>query len=164
MGDLSASAAAPSVVYVDGVFDLFHPGHVEFLKKARLAGGADARLIVGVITDADARWKREPVWPQAMRAAMVAAAGGAHRILTDPPLTLTDAFIDAHGIDIVVHGDDDYQEDFFRVPRARGIMRYVPYTSGISTSQTIARVLELYRDRPFAASRAVSSSSEEAAD
>jgi len=36
------------VVYIDGVFDLFHSGHLEYLELARLAGDV---LIIGVKPD-----------------------------------------------------------------------------------------------------------------
>jgi len=127
-------------VYVDGVFDLFHPGHVSFLKKARAAGGAGARLLVGVITDEDARWKRPPVMSHAERLAMVRHCTEVDEVVERPPLVLTGEFLDAHGISLVVHGDDSKQEEFFRVPIDRGIMVYVPYSPGVSTSDLIARI------------------------
>ena len=37
-------------VYVEGVFDLFHSGHVNFLKAAREQGD---RLIVALVSDQD---------------------------------------------------------------------------------------------------------------
>jgi ethanolamine-phosphate cytidylyltransferase len=137
-------AAAPLTVYADGVFDLFHPGHLAFLDKARAAGGPGARLLVGVIGDADAAWKRTPVMSLAERAAMVRACARADRVIEAPPLVLTGEFLDEHGIGLVVHGDDSEQAGFFRVPIERGIMRYVQYEKGISTSGLIARVLALY--------------------
>ncbi len=42
--------ATDKVVYVDGGFDLFHVGHIEFLRLARTLG---TYLIVGIHTDAD---------------------------------------------------------------------------------------------------------------
>jgi ethanolamine-phosphate cytidylyltransferase len=45
------------VVYVDGTFDLFHVGHVEFLKRAKALGDF---LIVGVHDDQVKRWKKTP--------------------------------------------------------------------------------------------------------
>lgn len=140
------TTARPLTVYADGVFDLFHPGHLAFLDKARAAGGLDARLIVGVIGDEDAAWKRTPVMSLAERAAMVRACARADRVIEAPPLVLTGEFLDEHGIGLVVHGDDSEQAGFFRVPIERGIMRYVQYEKGISTSALIARVLALYSE------------------
>ena len=138
---MATAAAPPKTVYVDGVFDLFHPGHVAFLKRARAAGGAGARLLAGVITDEDARWKRAPVMAHAERLAMVRHCTEVDAVVERPPLVLTDAFLDAHRVDLVVHGDDAAQAGFFAAAIARGIMAYVPYERGISTSLLIERVL-----------------------
>jgi glycerol-3-phosphate cytidylyltransferase-like family protein len=75
---------------------------------------------------------------------MVRCCALVDEVVPDPPLVLTDEFLDANAITHVVHGDDDLQEEFFRVPRARGIMLYVPYTRegpfAVSTSELIARI------------------------
>ena len=133
-----------TVVYADGVFDLFHASHLEFLRKAREVGGPDAVLVVGVITDEAAKWKRVPVISHAQRVEMLRACRLVDQVIVDPPLKITAEFLDTNKIELVVHGDDDEQEKFFQVPRSRGIMRYVPYSrSGplaVSTSEIIARV------------------------
>ena len=145
--------------YVDGVFDLFHAGHLEFLRKARAAAeraaaGAEVTLVVGVVSDEAAGWKRRPVVPHAQRVEMVRCCALVDEVVPDPPLVLTDAFLDARGISRVLHGDDDLQEAFFRAPRARGVMLYVPYTRegplAVSTSGLIARI----RGRPDLAAEA----------
>ena len=129
-------APPPAVVYVDGVFDLFHSAHLEFLRKARAAGGAGATLIAGVMTDEDAGWKRPPIIPHPQRVEMLRCCSLVDRVVATPPLVLTPEFLEEHGVTCVVHGDDDEQAEFFAVPRALGLMRYVTYT----------------RDGPFAAS------------
>jgi cytidyltransferase-like protein len=139
------NAAAPRPrVYADGVFDLFHSSHLEFLRKARAAGGGGAVLVIGVIADEAAGWKRPPVIPYAQRLEMIRCCRLVDEVVPDPPLVLTGEFLDEYKITHVVHGDDDLQEDFFRVPRERGVMRYVPYTRegplAVSTSELIARI------------------------
>ena len=143
----SQTAPGPNAthrVYSDGVFDLFHSSHLEFLRKARAVGGPGAVLLVGVTTDEDAKWKRPPVIPYAQRREMLKCCRLVDEIVPNPPLVLTGDFLDEYQITHVVHGDDDLQEDFFRVPRSRGIMRYVPYTRegplAVSTSELIARI------------------------
>ena len=62
-----------SVVFTNGVFDLLHPGHVRYLRAARLEGDA---LIVGVNSDRSVRENKgpsRPVIPEAERAEMIAA-------------------------------------------------------------------------------------------
>jgi choline-phosphate cytidylyltransferase len=134
----------PKTIYVDGVFDLFHPGHIAFLKKARATSCVPgARLIVGVITDEDAAWKRPTIMSHAERLTMVRHCTEVDAVIEHPPLVLTEEFLDAHKIDLVVHGDDSKQEEFFRVPIEKGAMAYVPYHKGISTSEIIARIRRL---------------------
>jgi D-glycero-beta-D-manno-heptose 1-phosphate adenylyltransferase len=61
------------VVFTNGVFDLLHPGHVRYLRAARLEGDA---LIVGVNSDRSVRGNKgpsRPVIPEAERAEMIAA-------------------------------------------------------------------------------------------
>lgn len=132
----------PPIVYVDGIFDMFHEGHVEFLKKALAVGGDGAVLFAGVITDKDAGWKRRPIMTQSERAAVVRACRHTTMTITDPPLVVTNEFLDQYGITHVVHGDDDRQEKYFAAPIARGCMHYVPYHKGVSTSEIIERVRE----------------------
>jgi D-glycero-beta-D-manno-heptose 1-phosphate adenylyltransferase len=56
------------VVFTNGVFDLLHPGHVRYLREARLLGDA---LIVGVNSDHSVRANKgpdRPLTPEAERA------------------------------------------------------------------------------------------------
>ena len=126
-------------VYVDGVFDLFHAGHVAFLRKAKELGST---LYVGVITDEDARWKRPPIMSYAERRDVVLACRYVDFVVESPPLHVTVDFLDRNGLDIAVHGDDDYQERFVDEVIAAGRMRYVPYHDGVSTSRILARIGE----------------------
>lgn len=67
-----APSNAPMIGYTTGVFDMFHIGHLNLLRRAR--AGCD-RLVVGVTTDelALARKGRGPVIPQAERMEIVGA-------------------------------------------------------------------------------------------
>jgi len=137
-------------VYCDGVFDLFHAGHVGFLKEVRRKAreefpkAEEIHLIVGVISDADVlTYKRHPVVREDNRAAAVAACRWVNKIVPNAPLVLTKEFLTEHALDLVFHGDDSNQEEFFAVPIAHGIMRYCPYdpdNTGISTTGLIATI------------------------
>jgi cytidyltransferase-like protein len=134
-------AARCNYVYADGVFDLFHAGHLAFLRKAKAAGGDGARLIVGVITDEDAQWKRRPFIDHANRVAMLKACNIVDEVVERPPLVVGEAFLKKYEIDFVVHGDDSPQEQFFAVPIKKGIMRYVSYHADISTTMIAERIV-----------------------
>ena len=53
-------AAAGTVVFTNGVFDLVHPGHVRYLTAARALGDA---LVVGVNSDRSVRANKGPTRP-----------------------------------------------------------------------------------------------------
>ena len=125
-------------VYVDGVFDLFHVGHVNLLKSAKQHGST---LIVGIITDEDVMsYKRTPVIRHADRVTMLRYCSLVDEVVDNPPLVLTNSFLEEHDIDVVVHADDSKQTEFFQVPIDLGIMVYVPYTKRISTTMIIENI------------------------
>lgn len=128
-------------VYVDMVADLFHAGHVALLRRARELGD---ELVVGIHSDATVRsYKRQPVVPMDQRVAVVAACRYVDEVLPDAPLEVPAEWLDRHRIDLVVHGDDFDATSLRRCYQAaidRGILRIVPYTPGISTTDLIARV------------------------
>jgi len=68
--------AGTRVVFTNGVFDLFHVGHLRLLQSARALGGA---LVVGVNSDDSARrlkGRARPVVSQFARAEIVAGVRG----------------------------------------------------------------------------------------
>ncbi len=127
-------------VYSDMVADLFHYGHMEFLKKARAFGDY---LLVGVDDDATAeRNKRKPILTMEERVASVAGCRYVDEVLPHAPWIIDRTWIEKHNIHLVVHGDDytpEYQEEVYKVPIEMGIFRVVPYTGGISTTEIIRR-------------------------
>lgn len=132
------------VVYVDMVADLFHPGHVSFLKKAHAMGDW---LIVGLITDEDAESynKRRPIMNLRERSEVVRGCEFVDEVI-ESPYRMTDEFLDAHKIDLVVHGNDLSMETLYHYYQPaidRGVFRVVEYTSGISTSEIIERTFKM---------------------
>ena len=130
-------------VYVDMVADLFHYGHVEFLKKASAFGD---HLLVGICSDEAVRAnKRAPILNMKERAATVAGCRYVDEVVPDAPWIIDAAWIEKHQIDLVVHGDDYSQEQIehiYGVPISMGIFRTVPYTPTISTTEIIRRCKE----------------------
>lgn len=128
-------------VYVDMVADLFHRGHVEFLRQAHALGD---ELVVGIHSDEAAeRYKRRPIMTMEERVAVVRACRYVDEVVPDAPLAIDREWLERHRIDLVVHGDDfddDQMMHFYRVPIEMGIFRTVPYTSGISTAVLLARL------------------------
>ena len=130
-------------VYVDMVADLFHYGHVEFLKKAHALGD---HLLVGICSNKAAqtnKWK--PILNMEERVASVAGCRYVDEVVPDAHWIIDRAWIKKHEIDLVVHGDEYSQEQLgsiYHVPISMGIFRTVPYTPGISTTENIRRCRE----------------------
>lgn len=134
-------------VYVDMVADLFHYGHVEFLRRARRLGDS---LIVGVHSDDAVRtYKRTPVMSMAERIRVVESCRYVDEVVANAPLTVSADWIAQHGIDLVVHGDDfdaETARQFYEHPMDAGIYRTIPYTPDIATSDIIERITGRLRD------------------
>ena len=126
------------VIYVDGVFDLPHFGHLELLRRARELGDF---LLVGVHSDKTVKsYKRLPIMEQNHRYCLVGAFRMVDALITDAPLLIAAEFIDDWNVAAVVHGDDHFYTEMYRVPIEMSIMNYVPYTKDVSTSNLIARI------------------------
>lgn len=129
-------------VYIDGVWDMFHVGHLRAIRKCAAFGD---RVIVGVVSDDDCEsYKRRPIIPAEDRCAIVSAIKGVERVVCPCPLVMTDEFIDENEIVCVVHSfsneaDEQAQRSFFEAPIRRNIFRTVPYYGGTSTTDIVRR-------------------------
>ena len=139
----------PLCVYVDMVADLFHAGHVAFLRQARALAAVlhpdrKVTLVVGIHSDATAReYKRVPVCTMEERMAVVGAMDSVLKVIADAPLHLSQDYLDTHKIDLVVHGDDLSETSkhmWYGCAVERGIFHTVPYTGGISTTEILDRI------------------------
>jgi len=132
-------------VYVDGVFDMFHKGHVNMLKRAKdVANERGCLLLVGVLTDADvATYKRTPVLTMEERVDVVSACRFVDKVIAAPPIVPHAAFMKQESIEYIVHGDDFDQATLMKyygdAVNANKFIHF-PYTQGISTSQLIKRI------------------------
>jgi cytidyltransferase-like protein len=157
IGLISNSASASDVegkkpirVYADIVGDLFHAGHIEFIKKARAFGDY---LIIGVIADENVEeYKRTPILTLEERVKIISACRFVDEVIVAPPLRPSQEWLKERNIDYVVHGDDFSPEllrDQYGSSLDLGIFRSVPYTKGISTSNIIDRIVERYKKGEF---------------
>lgn len=131
-------------VYVDVVADLFHVGHINLFKKAKyIFDDQEAHLVVGVHSDAEVEsYKRTPIIPQDERYEVVRSCKYVDEVVEAAPLIITEKFLLENNIDCVVHGDD-HSPEFAKQhaePLRMGIMRYVPYSHGTSTSEIIKKI------------------------
>ena len=134
-----------TVVYVIGVFDLFHAGHVELLRRARESGD---KLIVAVNGDKMVeKYKRKPFMSEKDRLKVIRAC----RYVDDAFIIRTfdnRKRILQHRVNLIVHGNDwtgdSYLQQIRLTPRfiAKHQIRlvYLPYTKGISTSSLVEKI------------------------
>jgi glycerol-3-phosphate cytidylyltransferase len=129
------------------VADLFHFGHVNFLRKAREQGDY---LLVGIHSDETVEsYKRKPILTMDERVSSVAGCRYVDQVISDAPLSVERAWIEKYNIDLVMHGDDfsgDMEELCYKVPIEMGIFRTVSYTPGISTTEIIKRCKDAETD------------------
>jgi ethanolamine-phosphate cytidylyltransferase len=110
--DCVAPPEGARIVYVDGGWDMFHAGHVDFLQAARKLGDY---LLVGVHSDAVVnrhRGHNYPILNQQERVLSVLACRYTSDVVIDPPWYLTREMIAALGISVVAHGAPQYKPPF----------------------------------------------------
>lgn len=125
------------VGYTTGVFDLFHIGHLNILKRARQQCDY---LIVGVTTDEVVQeYKHKtPVIPFEERKAIVEAIKYVDKVI---PQTSMDKYLawEKEKFDVIFHGDDwknsKMYDEMERKLKAVGVeFVYFPYTHGTSST------------------------------
>jgi len=137
-------AAKARVVFTNGVFDLLHRGHAEYLEDARALGD---RLVIGVNTDASVRRLKGPSRPivgEQDRAALVRALACVDLVILfddDTPQRL----IEAVKPDVLVKGADYAPADIVGrefVESRGGRVTTIPLREGLSTSEIVKRIRE----------------------
>ena len=130
------------VVFTNGVFDVLHRGHVEYLAAARALGDA---LVVGLNTDASTQRLKgpaRPVNPEIDRAIVLAGLGAVDAITLfdqDTPQQLISALLP----DVLVKGGDYTPETIVgraEVEAAGGRTVVIPLVEGRSTTHILNRL------------------------
>lgn len=137
--------AGRTVVFTNGVFDILHAGHVEFLRQAKELGDI---LVVGVNSDRGARrlkGRNRPINGECDRLALVAALGPVDHVILfdedDPAVLIRTLRPHIH-----VKGGDYADEDLpeaAAVREAGGRVVILPLIGALSTSGVIERIMAL---------------------
>ena len=135
-------------VYVIGVFDLFHRGHVELLRKSKELGG---KLIVAINSDKFVSvYKRSPIYNEIDRLEIVKACK-----YVDEAFLVHDydnkEVIEKYNIDAIVHGDDWERSSYLKqivvteeyLAEKNIDLVLLPYTQGVSSSDVIKKIKSL---------------------
>ena len=135
-------------IYTDGVFDMFHRGHLECFKTIKKLY-PDCHLVVGVVSDKDTEsYKRIPIINENDRLEIIKSIKYVDEVVFPGPLYMTRQFIEKHNIDLIVHGfanpaDINTKQKFFAIPMELGKFKEIPYYSKISTTDIIKKVKDL---------------------
>jgi rfaE bifunctional protein nucleotidyltransferase chain/domain len=130
------------LVFTNGVFDILHRGHIEYLYAARALGDA---LVVAINTDASVRRLKGPERPinaDEDRAIVLAGLGCVDYVTffaDDTPLRLLSALLP----DVLVKGGDYTPETIVgrqEVEAAGGRVAVIPFVEGRSTTGTVNKI------------------------
>jgi len=139
-----------TVVFTNGVFDLLHRGHVDYLRRARALGDL---LIVGLNTDSSTRQIKgylRPLTRQADRAAVLSALECVDYIVLfheDTPERLIARLLP----DVLVKGADYRERDIVGAGAVKahgGRVVRMEYLKGYSTTGLIQSIVKRYSRRP----------------
>jgi rfaE bifunctional protein nucleotidyltransferase chain/domain len=130
------------LVFTNGVFDLLHPGHVEYLEAAR---GLGDHLLVAVNSDRSARGlgkgSGRPVAEEQARARVVAALAAVDRVVVFDAPTPIDLIASLRP-DVLVKGGDYSRATIVGadlVEAAGGRVVTIPLVSGYSTTALVEK-------------------------
>lgn len=142
----SLRASGKKVGFTSGVFDLLHPGHIDYLNKANALCDV---LVVGVNSDSSVRLYKEPerpINPAEARVAVLSALSSVDFVFLfddrnnnrNIELLKPDCYIKAGDYSIDKLSSASIVESY------GGKVEIVPMLKGFSTSETIDRILSLY--------------------
>ena len=139
-------ATSKIVGYTSGVFDLLHPGHVDYLERARARCDV---LIVGVNADVSVRFNKgpsRPICPEADRLQVVAALGCVDFVFLfdDKNNNRNVELLKPH---IYFKAGDYAPEKLSSAPLVEqygGRVEIIPMQPGLSSSAIIDRVIDIH--------------------
>ena len=132
--------------YTDGVYDLFHIGHLNMIEAAKKQC---EYLIVGVHSDEVVKQYKYhyPIIPETERARIIGAIKGVDKVVIND---VRDKLIllERYRFNVVFIGDDwkgtERWNNFEKVLGERNVdVIYVPYTKGISTTDIKKKILSV---------------------
>lgn len=138
----------PVRVYADGVFDMFHLGHMRVLQQAKIAF-PDTYLIVGVTGDAETHKRKGlTVMSGKERAESLRHCRWVDEVVEDCPWIINMEFLNQHEIDYVAHDDIPYGasegDDIYKFVKERGMFLVTQRTEGVSTTGIITKIVRDY--------------------
>jgi choline-phosphate cytidylyltransferase len=142
-------------VYCDGIFDMFHLGHMRMLEQAKKSLGDPAKvwLIAGVCDDVmTQKFKGKVVMNHTLRCDSVRHCKWVDEVAPDAPWVINDEFMTKYRIDFVAHDALPYKDisgasedgDVYNYIKRQGKFLETQRTEGISTSDLIVMIVRDY--------------------
>jgi len=136
-------AGSDRIVFTNGVFDLLHRGHVEYLEEARALGD---RLVVGVNTDRSVQRLKgplRPIVPEEERVELLSALESVDLVLLFDEDTPERLIRELRPHVLAKGGDWSLEEIVGRefVESLGGRVERIPHRAGLSTSALVQRIV-----------------------
>jgi glycerol-3-phosphate cytidylyltransferase len=139
-----------SIVYTGGTFDLFHAGHVKFLKACRKIAGDSGQVVVALNTDEfiEAYKGKAPIMSYEERKTILLSCKYVDSVVSNiAGADSKPSILQVHP-DFIVIGDDWAKKDYYAqmqftqkwLDASLIQLVYVPYTQGISTTELKKRI------------------------
>lgn len=137
------------IVYIDGSWDMCHPGHVAILKAAKSMGDF---LLVGICDDDTVNRHKGSNWPIMNlheRTLCVLAIGYVDEVIIGTPWAVTHDLIKTMNVSVVVNGtfhpphkEIILEDDPYRIPKELGIYQEIPSPSKLTTEEIVERIIQ----------------------
>jgi glycerol-3-phosphate cytidylyltransferase len=132
-------------VYTGGTFDLFHSGHVNFLKRCQQIAGLDGQVVVALNTDEFIYEykKKKPVLTFDQRKDVLESCRFVNQVVANVGGSDSKKTIEmVESIDVIAIGSDWARKDYYAqmefdqdwLDEKNISLIYIPYTKGISST------------------------------
>lgn len=138
-------------VYTGGTFDLFHSGHVNFLRQCHQIAGSNGSVVVSLNTDEfiDAYKGKPPVYSYSERKAILMGCRYVTNVIPNFGNQDSKPAILSVKPDFIVIGSDWANKDYYSqmsftqewLNKNKIVLIYVPYTEAISTTELKRRIV-----------------------
>ena len=139
------------VVYTGGTFDLFHSGHVAFLKRCKEIAGAAGQVIVSLNTNSFIQeYKtKPPVCNDQERYNVISSCKYVDQVIWNSGGADSKPAILSAQPDVIAIGSDWALKDYYKqmdfeqswLDKLNISLIYIPYTQGISSTEIKTRLL-----------------------
>ncbi|KAK6891150.1 MAG: choline-phosphate cytidylyltransferase [Asgard group archaeon] len=138
----------PIRIYADGVFDLFHLGHMKQLEQAKKSF-PNVELVCGIPSDIETHKRKGlTVLTDEQRCETLTHCKWVDEVIPNAPWCVTPEFLQEHKIDYVAHDDLPYasadSDDIYKPIKEQGKFLTTQRTEGISTSDIITKIVRDY--------------------